>query len=203
MEPRTSLIVKLSIAALLLLCLVNMPYGFYQLVRFLAMLSFAYFSYDYFKDNQIQWYKDMVAYAKGLPGGANAKSLMFYHIPLPEINDAYDKAMAGEDGASKVAYKVNGVDTYGEKGEDPCCPDHNSGFFEVIDELDYTTGMYFGHDHINNFIVNYKGVDFAYGVKATDRVYYGEAMMGGRVITLHDDHTTTYEDYYHTYAEVK
>ena len=52
MEPRTSLIVKLSIAALLLLCLVNMPYGFYQLVRFLAMVSFAYFSYEYFKDKQ-------------------------------------------------------------------------------------------------------------------------------------------------------
>lgn len=52
MEPKTSLIVKLSLAALLLLCLADMPYGFYQLVRFLAMLSFAYFSYDYFKEKQ-------------------------------------------------------------------------------------------------------------------------------------------------------
>lgn len=39
-------------AALLLLCLANMPYGFYQFVRFLAMACFAYFSYDYFKNEQ-------------------------------------------------------------------------------------------------------------------------------------------------------
>jgi len=50
MEPRISLIVKLVLAALLLLCLADMPYGFYQLIRFVAMVSFIYFSYDYFKD---------------------------------------------------------------------------------------------------------------------------------------------------------
>ena len=52
MEPRTSLILKLVLAALLLLCLANMPYGFYQLVRFVAMVSFIYFSYEYFKNKQ-------------------------------------------------------------------------------------------------------------------------------------------------------
>lgn len=42
-------IIKLIIAVLLLLCLADMPYGFYQLVRFAAMAAFAYLSYDYFK----------------------------------------------------------------------------------------------------------------------------------------------------------
>lgn len=42
-------IIKLVIAILLLLCLADMPYGFYQLVRFAAMAAFAYLSYDYFK----------------------------------------------------------------------------------------------------------------------------------------------------------
>lgn len=42
-------IVKLVIAVLLLLCLADMPYGFYQLVRFVATAVFAYLSYDYFK----------------------------------------------------------------------------------------------------------------------------------------------------------
>lgn len=36
-------------AILLLLCLADMPYGYYQLVRFVAMVSFAYLSYDSFK----------------------------------------------------------------------------------------------------------------------------------------------------------
>ena len=42
-------IVKLIVAILLILCLANMPYGFYTLVRFVAAFAFAYFSYDYFK----------------------------------------------------------------------------------------------------------------------------------------------------------
>jgi len=42
-------IVKLVIAVLLFLCLADMPYGFYQLVRFVATAAFAYLSYDYFK----------------------------------------------------------------------------------------------------------------------------------------------------------
>lgn len=42
-------ILKLVIAVLLILCLFDMPYGFYQLVRFAAMVAFTYLSYDYFK----------------------------------------------------------------------------------------------------------------------------------------------------------
>lgn len=52
MNPRMSFIAKLTLAVLLLLCLANMPYGFYQLVRFLAMMFFALFSYEYYKGNQ-------------------------------------------------------------------------------------------------------------------------------------------------------
>lgn len=45
-------IVKLIIAVLLLLCLADMPYGFYTLVRFTAAAAFVYLSYDYFKSKQ-------------------------------------------------------------------------------------------------------------------------------------------------------
>ena len=163
----------------------------------------SYFGYDYFKQDQIDWYQRLVQETRKQNGGITVPSLMFYHIPLPEINDAWDRAEAGEADAIPVSFKVNGENKFGEKGEASCNPEFNSGFFDVIVEEHSTTGMYFGHDHVNNFIINYKGVDFAYGVKATDRVYYGDSMLGGRVITLHPDHSTTYEDYYHTYAEVK
>jgi uncharacterized protein YacL len=43
---------KLIIAVLLLLCLADMPYGYYNLVRFVAMAAFAYLSYDYFKSKK-------------------------------------------------------------------------------------------------------------------------------------------------------
>lgn len=44
--------IKIVIAALLFLCLANMPYGFYMLVRFAATVAFAYLSYEYFKSKQ-------------------------------------------------------------------------------------------------------------------------------------------------------
>ena len=45
-------ILKLIIAILLLLCLADMPYGFYTLVRFVSAFAFAYLSYDYFKSKK-------------------------------------------------------------------------------------------------------------------------------------------------------
>lgn len=40
---------KLILAALLLLCLAPMPYGYYQLVRIVAMIAFAIMSYQYYE----------------------------------------------------------------------------------------------------------------------------------------------------------
>lgn len=45
-------LLKFIIAVLLLLCLADMPYGFYQLVRFAASCTFIYLSYDYFKSRK-------------------------------------------------------------------------------------------------------------------------------------------------------
>ena len=46
-------VLYLVLAALLLLCLAPMPYGFYQLVRFVAMVMFAVFAYSYWgKDSK-------------------------------------------------------------------------------------------------------------------------------------------------------
>ena len=49
-------IVKISLSILLLLCLFDMPYGFYQLVRFIALCGFivlAYFSYEQSKKTEM------------------------------------------------------------------------------------------------------------------------------------------------------
>ena len=45
-------ILKLVVAIILLLCLADMPYGFYTLVRFVSAFAFAYLSYDYFKSKK-------------------------------------------------------------------------------------------------------------------------------------------------------
>ena len=38
-------LVKFTLSILLFLCLIDWPYGYYQFVRFTAMIGFAYFAY--------------------------------------------------------------------------------------------------------------------------------------------------------------
>lgn len=45
-------ILKFVVAILLLLCLADLSYGLFQLIRFVAAGAFAYISYDYFKQNR-------------------------------------------------------------------------------------------------------------------------------------------------------
>lgn len=44
--------VILVIAAMLLLCLAPMPYGYYQLVRFVAMVVFGVMAYKYYEEKK-------------------------------------------------------------------------------------------------------------------------------------------------------
>lgn len=42
MNIKIDILIKITLAGLFFLCLLDMPYGYYQLVRFLAMCGFAY-----------------------------------------------------------------------------------------------------------------------------------------------------------------
>ncbi len=44
-------IIKISLAILLLVCLAKMPYGYFQLVRFLALVGFGLLAYQSSKRN--------------------------------------------------------------------------------------------------------------------------------------------------------
>ena len=154
-----------------------------------------YFGYDYFHEDQIDWYHNLIVDTEAL-NGSLVPSLMFYHIPLPEVRDAWK---AAQEDKSLI---LNPVDSEGQENEQPCNPEFNSHFYDEIKKMNSTHGMYFGHDHINNFIINYQGIHFGYGIKATDRVYSDNSLLGGRTIILHNDHSLDYEDYYHSYAEV-
>ena len=41
--------IRLILALLLFLCLADMPYGYYNFVRFVAAFVFAYFAFEYYK----------------------------------------------------------------------------------------------------------------------------------------------------------
>lgn len=47
-----STIIKIALALLFFLCLLDMPYGYYELVRFLALLGFAILAFKANEENQ-------------------------------------------------------------------------------------------------------------------------------------------------------
>ena len=54
-----TILIKIILAALLLICLADMPYGYFQLVRFIGLIGFAILSYQAYlrkKDSQIILY---------------------------------------------------------------------------------------------------------------------------------------------------
>lgn len=52
-------IIKLALAVLFFMCLMDMPYGYYEFVRFIGMIGFAYLAYD---SNQMDRPTEMFIY---------------------------------------------------------------------------------------------------------------------------------------------
>ena len=49
-KKETKSFIYIIVAAILLLCIFDMPYGFYALVRFTATVAFFYFAYQAYED---------------------------------------------------------------------------------------------------------------------------------------------------------
>ena len=69
-----TIIIKLILAVLLFLCLLDMPYGYYQLVRFLALIGFGILA---FKANEQDKKTEMLIY-----GGLALLFQPFFKIAL-------------------------------------------------------------------------------------------------------------------------
>lgn len=151
-----------------------------------------YIGYDYIHENQIEWYSSLIDYTKDNNGGVILPSMLFFHIPLPEWNDAIN---ALEEGSADCEYILGKVD------EKVCSPDYNSGFFDVILSKGSSKAINVGHDHINNQVVKYKGIYLSYCVNSTDRIYMDENALGGTVITIHEDTSLSYEHIIRNYDE--
>ena len=107
---------------------------------------------DYIKESQIQWYTETVEDINAKEG-YTVKSVVFNHIPLQEFNTAYNEAYEGKSDDELL---------FGSKLEGVCASGHNSGFFDVMLECGSTQAFISGHDHMNDFAINYKGIILAY-----------------------------------------
>ncbi len=157
-----------------------------------------FWKYDNVHQNQVDWYEQKIKDAKKL--NLDVKSLLFMHIPLVEFRDAYDEYRTnGEKDTENTKY-VSGI--IGEKDPYVYCGMHEDNLFEKVLELGSTQAIFCGHDHLNNIVLNYKGVDFTYGYSVDYLAYVGISKKGDQrgciVINVNPDgsYTQSHENYY-------
>ncbi|MBR5262789.1 MAG: metallophosphoesterase [Clostridia bacterium] len=155
--------------------------------------------YDNIHDNQVEWYENTV---KMLDAQNNArlrelgreensaiKSIAFLHIPLTEQRDAwYEYAKNGFTDTENVKYHYG---VAGESGKIVYAGMAEDDLFEKMLELDSTKALFFGHDHYNNFSIDYKGIRMTYSLSVDYFAYPGVSKIGSQrgctVITLSPD----------------
>lgn len=125
--------------------------------------------YDYIKSDQIEWYKKRSSEFIRENGGNTLPSLAFFHIPLPE----YNQAAADEN-----------TPIYGIRREKACSPELNSGMFVAMKEQGDVMGVFVGHDHDNDYATYWKGIMLAYGRFTGGPTEYIHNPNGARVIEL-------------------
>lgn len=134
--------------------------------------------YDCIHEDQINWYKEQVKSLTESNGGDIPKSLAFFHIPLVEYKDAWQEYTDnGFKDTENVKYYYGKV---GEPGSAIYCAERNSGLFDAVLEMGSTQGIFCGHDHLNNFSLDYKGVRLTYGYSIDYLAYTGIAKYGSQ-----------------------
>lgn len=125
--------------------------------------------YGWIDQTQISWYKKESAFLSAENHHAPYPSLAFFHIPLPEY---------------RTAFNNNTLQRTGERKENECSPEFNSGMYAAMIESGDIFGVFCGHDHDNNYVVNYGGIALSYGRFSGGNNIYHHIERGARVIEL-------------------
>lgn len=131
--------------------------------------------YDWISNHQIEWYRNLSARHSEANGRVPLPSLAFFHIPLPEYNQA-----SSDESAVLI----------GTRMEKACAPEVNSGMFVAMKECGDVMGIFVGHDHDNDYAVMWKDILLAYGRYTGGNTVYNHLPNGARVIVLKEGKRT-------------
>lgn len=133
--------------------------------------------YDHFHENQVEWYEKTIKKIALDENGDESKtvpSLAFFHVPMQEFRDGYNE----------------GKRLWGRRLEKEGVPAVDDEMFETMERLGSTKGCFAGHDHMNNYSVEYKGIRLSYGLSCDHNIYV-VPFRGGVLINVKDDGSFT------------
>ena len=125
--------------------------------------------YGWITNDQIEWYKNQSLHYTIQNNFEPLPALAYFHIVLPEY---------------KIAFNDEKNIRYGLKKEEECSPELNSGLFLSMREMRDVMGVFVGHDHVNNYIINYHDIALAYGKFSGWKTTYTPEINGVRVVQL-------------------
>ena len=161
--------------------------------------------YTAIKPETVEWYKQTSAKLKEENSGEAVPSLMFAHIPLPEITNLIEQCGPNDAGAvlthAKGWCRLKPDMARGVMLEYPCILEESSGLFDAALECGDVKGIVSGHDHVNCFEGNYKGIDFIQTSCASFRCYGGE-MRGVRIFEIDERDPENYMTYCFNYSDL-
>ena len=144
--------------------------------------------YEGLTTKQIDWYKAQSDMLKVGNGGKAVTSILCMHLPLPQTLEMYYGGKSKIYGvANEINFNLNGYVTKGGKTVSKINVhtsniDLDNKMFETILNQCDIKGVFFGHNHRNNFIGSYNGVLLGFVGKLSTGCYSDMLCRGGRVI---------------------
>lgn len=148
-------------------------------------------------EGQLDWYRktrDLLS----RDNGGFVPSMLFQHIPFPEMYELLIRVPKGTPNSARGYRQYEGafmglnperviIDSRSFIGETPSVPEKNSGEFDAMLEKGDVFASFFGHDHNNSFVGEYKGMKMGYTQGCGFNIYGPGRKRGVRIIDVFEE----------------
>ena len=144
--------------------------------------------YDKLWPDQMTWISEQAA---SLKEAGYKDAIMMLHMPLYAYRAAALSVFPEGRGGDS--------DIYGQQHELIASHPFEDNAFEMVKGTEFISHVLAGHDHCNNFMIDYQGVRLMFACKTGPGCYWQSAMNGGTIITIGNNGI---QDVHHDFVDV-
>lgn len=157
--------------------------------------------YDCVNPDQIDWYKGVSASLREQNGGEPVPAMAFQHIAPQEANEVLfvespiPLGLLGQD-KDGITYTYLPEFWKIKEGlmlEHPGSGYYNYGQFDAMAEAGDVEAVFFGHDHVNDYVIEKDGIEMINTPSCTFNSYADTSSWGTRLITINENDVHNYK----------